>query len=323
MALKPRNVIVGIVALAVWGGAIKMYLDYREANKLEAQKEAARAEARKPKPVVPPKFGPGIGDFETYFNEQHPLSKKIELSRRLALRPPQLAPTTAPGIAPGVTEDSYDIAQQIYRIYVPDNYSPQVPHGIIYYLGYKDTLGYPAPWKQTLDEKHLIFISIRSSIRPEWQHAAAALDAVANLKKQYTIDEKRIYLFDFPDQSGLIGLQMGLGLPDIFTGFVHIDRLNFYRPVPVPGTNQVFRAGLGAAPADLLAAAKNRPQAFVIRPTAAQPGAPNRTELFKAAFEQEGFTKLLMINLTDPEEVHYPNFHGAWLGQTLAFIERQ
>lgn len=321
--MKPRSVVVGIISLALCGFAVKAFMDFRAVQQIEAQKEAARAEARKPAPPPPPpKYGPGKGDFETYFNEQHTLSNKIELSRRLMLRPQQLAPTTGPGLAPGVQEDTYDVSQQIYRIYVPENYTPAVPHGIIYYLAYKDTHGYPAPWKATLDSKHLIFISVRSKVRPDWQHAAAALDAVANLKKQYTIDEKRVYLFAFPDAPGLIGLQMGLGLADIFTGFVHIDRQQFYRPVRVPGMNQMYGASLGAPPADLLTSAKNRPQAFVMRGSPVQPGAPDRSALFKAAFEEEGFSKLMLITLKDPEEVHYPNFHGPWLEQTLAFLER-
>lgn len=319
MKLKPRTILVGVAALAIWGAATKFYLDWQAENR---QAEQRRAERPKSAPAAPPKLGPGIGDFETYFTEQHQLSTKLELTRRLMLRPKQLEPTTHPDIAPGVAEDSCEISKQIYRIYVPENYTAEVPHGIIYYLGYKDTTAMPFPWKPTLDEKHLIFISIRNIIRPDWQHAAAALDAVHNLKKQYTIDPRRVYLYEFP--TGIVGQQMGLGLPDIFTGFVHINRLDHYRSVRVTGQNLAYSPQLGAPSPELLASSKARPHAFVLQDNFyIRPGVPDKRIYFRPALEIDGFTRLLFLNITDPEELHYPNFHGPWLAQVLEFLERE
>lgn len=317
MAIKPRRIVFLILGIGIWAAAVKLYLD---AKSEERREEEARTQRNEP---TPPKFGPGLGNFETYFAEQHPLSNREELMRRLALRPRQLEPTTNPAMAPGVTEDSYDLSRQSYCIYVPENYSAQVPHGVIYYIGYKDTTSMPPRWKETLDERHLIFISIRNCVRPEWQHAAVALDAVHNLKKQYTIDDKRIYLFEFPNNPGLVGLQMGLGLPDVFSGFVHINRLEHYRNVTIAGQGRYFPAQVGMPPPDLLTVSMKKPHAFVLQNNFfVRPNTIDRRSHFQNALRRDGFERVLFIDIADPEHLHYPNFHGPWLAETLEFLER-
>jgi hypothetical protein len=189
-------------------------------------------------------------------------------------------------------------------------------------MGYKEANTHPPEWKQTLDERRLIFISPKTNQRPDWQQAAIALDAIQNLKKQYTIDEKRIYLFDYPDVPGLIGLQMGFALPDVFSGFVHINRLQHFRPVAVPNSRNMYPPSLATPPVSALTVSKTRPHAFVLEDDFfVQPDGIDRRPLFEAGYQRDGFKKLLFINIKDREELHYPNFHGPWLQQVLEFLE--
>jgi hypothetical protein len=263
-----------------------------------------------------PKAGPGKGDFETFFTEHSPLSQRDELTRKLALTPKQL------DAAKDAAAEAYDLSKQIFRIYVPETAPADAPLGVIYYVGYKPTDAYPPQWKQTLDEKRLIFISPRTLPHPDWQQAAVALDAIHNLKKQYVIDEKRVYLFDYPDLPGSIGLQMSFSLADVFSGFAHLNRLQHYRPVPVPSLRSAYPPVLLMPPAALLSVSKTRPHAFVLEDDFfIQPNAPDRRPLFQAAYRRDGFTRLLFIDIHDREELHFPNFHGPWLRQVLEFFE--
>lgn len=307
MTIKPRVkrfILATLTAVcAVLGGPL-LPLDTTVAQ--------SRSNAAQP---AGPKAWPGIGEFDTFFTERSPLSRKDELTRRLVFRPEQTAAMKDPA------GDTYDVTKQSFRIYVPDDYKAGVPHGVIYYLGYKDATQIPSAWKETLKQQHLIYITPRSIARPEWQHAAVALDAIEGLKKQYTIDTKRIYLFEFPDRPGLIGLQMGLGLPDVFTGVVHINRLEHYKAVAIPERRVAYPAALGQPPNDLLAMSKRLPHAFVLQNSvfAAQNGLDKRT-YFEPALKRDGFTQTLFISIADPEELHYPNFRGPWLGQVLEWL---
>jgi hypothetical protein len=297
-------VVVGTAAVAIF------MLDRRAAAPRENAPVVKRVVIADP---PPPRFGPGKGEFDTYFTERDESGTSAELTRRLALQPAQLETMKAPDAA------TYDIAKQIFRIYVPDNYVADVPHGVIYYLGYKETSEIPPPWKQPLNEQHLIFISPKSIARPDWQQAAIALDALTNLKKQYAIDPKRVYLFEYPDRPALVGLQMGLGMADV--GFAHINRLQHYRPVQVPESRNMYAPQLGTPPADLLEKSKSRPHAFVLQDSFfMKDGQPDRRPMLQAALKRDGFPHLLFINIADPEELHYPNFHGPWLGQVLTFL---
>jgi hypothetical protein len=313
MRLKTRGIVVGVLAVVLciaWG---KILLDRHGQAQRQQREEQARIHLAM---LLAPKPGPGKGAFDTFFTETSERSQRDAMTRLLALTPKQIE------AAKGPAADAYDISKQIFHIYVPEAVAAEAPLGVIYYLGYKEANTYPSEWKQTLDEKRLIFISPKSNQRPDWQQAAIALDAIQNLKKEYTIDEKRIYLFDYPDVPGLIGLQMSFALPDIFSGFVHINRLQHFRPVAVPNSRNMYPPTLAPPPASAVAISKTRPHAFVLQDDFfVQPDGTDRRPLFEAAYKRDGFKKLLFINIKDREELHYPNFHGPWLQQVLEFLE--
>jgi hypothetical protein len=317
-----RKVIVGVVALLVWGVAIGVFV-YRRAEDQRAEKR--RSEARVVTPPPKPKLGPGRGEFDTYFDQRHPLSNKPEMMRRLSIRegnPPATRPgqSTPPGYV-AASGDDYDITKEIFHIYVPPGYSEATPHGVIYYLGYKPTSAMPAAWQDTLDRLHLIFITPQASSQPDWQKAAIALDALHNLRKQYSLDEKRLYLFAFPDLPGQVGNQMTFGLADQYTGFVAIYREAYFRPVLTPGSNRYWPPQILPPPRELLATAMTRPYVFVQDPPPPDPQWMDHAKALAGTMIRDGFPRVMEMKLNDREEVHYPNFHGPWLERVIAFLD--
>lgn len=249
------------------------------------------------------------GEFDITFTERSPLSKQADLLKRL-------------GEKPDAAGEDYDLSKNGYKIYLPKNYDPAVPHGIIYYLGYKDTVATPPKWQPIMDRTHLIFISTLSAAQTDWQRAGLALDAVHNLKKRYTIDDKRIYLIGFPQPPGSIPQRTGMAFADLFTGFVHINFLLNYRQVQVPGTRSYFQPRFSIPPGAPMALARQRRYVFIADPgQVPPPGQPDAFGLTISAYEQDGFKNTLRINLADREDAHYPNMSEPWFEKLIAFLD--
>lgn len=132
--------------------------------------------------------GPKTGELDLTFTQRSPLSSPAAMAERLDLKLSDLGA-------------DYDLSQRPFKAYVPSNYDPKVPVGIFVYLGYKDSSDTPPLWDPVLEKHHLIFITPvchsgthYANAVPVWQSVGLAFDAVENLKRQYSIDTKRIYL---------------------------------------------------------------------------------------------------------------------------------
>ena len=132
------------------------------------------------------------GELDLAFTERSPLSTQEEIARRLKANP----------------DKDYDLSTLPFKAYVPTNYDPTVRHGLIVYLGYKDTVSSPPLWHPPLEKYHVIFISpvchtgdhYAPSV-PLSQTFGLTLDAVYNCKKKYNIDDHRVYLMSWNNDS--------------------------------------------------------------------------------------------------------------------------
>jgi hypothetical protein len=248
---------------------------------------------------------PKTGEIDLIFSERSPLSAPREVARRLSLKENEVSP-------------DYDLAQLPFKAYVPMNYEPATPVGIFVYLGYKNTVATPPAWHPVLEKSHLIFISPVCHSGPEyapsvplWETMGLALDAVHNLKKQYHVDPKRIYLMSWNDES----TRIALATADVCTGFVVAMDSSWCRKMTLPN-GMWYSPKWGSPPSSLFTAATERPFFFI------EDEINDLAKLKMATMRRDGFQATAdVLSLT--EDLHYPNFKAEWFDQkVLPYLDK-
>jgi hypothetical protein len=249
------------------------------------------------------------GDFDVTFTERSPLSAMGEIARRLRLKDAEMG-------------DDYDLSKRPFKALVPTNYDATVPCGLIVYLGYKDSTATPANWKPVMEKSHLIFITPvchsgleRGPSVPAWESMGLALDAVHNLKKQYAIDDRRVYLMDW----GVNGTLVALAASDVFRGFIVGYDQDWWQPVLKPdGT--YFVPAFVLPPRTVYLSAKEHP--FFLFDD--QSDEDQREVALKAsAMKVEGFEHVMQVGLSAYGDAHYPNLRVEWFEQqALPFLDQ-
>jgi len=144
------------------------------------------------------------GLLKLTFTERSPLSRLDQLSNRTGDGFERLTPSE-------VALAEYDLAKESFDVFVPPDYQPDVPHGLLVWVGVTE---YSPEWLDVLPRHRMIFITAAGGVKfPK----GLSLDAVHNMKKRYNIDESRIYVFGF-SASGAFGVEMLRNFPDVFHG---------------------------------------------------------------------------------------------------------
>ncbi|HTW95679.1 MAG TPA: tetratricopeptide repeat protein [Tepidisphaeraceae bacterium] len=255
-----------------------------------------------------PAAGLKTGAFDVKFAQRSPLSGQAELGRRMKLT------LAAMG-------KDYDLSSRLFKIYVPTNYDAATPCGLIVYLGYKDSVSTPPLWDELLNEHHLIFITpvCHSGNQypngvPMWQSVGLALDAVYNLKKEYAIDPKRIYLMDFNNFATL----EALATADVFTGSVIIYDLSYYHRLVMSNGEYYIEPTFALPPAPLTEMARREPMFFADTGDASY---DEQMALKIRTMREDGFAHLMEMTLNNMGDVHYPMFKAEWFEEkALPFL---
>src|SRR5271155_207218 len=87
-----------------------------------------------PAPATPPATLAKTGEFYRSFTFRDHLSAPSQIAARLKLDEKEMG-------------GDYNLSDRPFWIYVPSNYDPATPYGIIVYLGYKDSLSTPPLWQ--------------------------------------------------------------------------------------------------------------------------------------------------------------------------------
>ena len=250
------------------------------------------------------------GEIDLTFTERSPLSTPAELKRRLVPRADE-------------ADANYDLSKCPFKAYVPTNYDPKTPVGIIVYLGYKDTTATPEPWQPVLEKSHLIFISSvahhgdhYSPSVPLAQAVGLAMDAIYNLKKLYAIDEKRIYEMSLTDG----GPRAMFALSDMCSGFIVGFDTEYYSPLAI-AENKFFPPTMHQPPSELKSRVMRLPIFF-----ADGDGDSGReweaAMLRLNAMKGTGFSHVMLAKLSLEDDVHYPNLKAEWFEQqALPFLD--
>jgi hypothetical protein len=260
-------------------------------------------------PASQPSAPAKTGKFDVTFTERSPLSRRPELARRLNLQEAGMG-------------DDYDLAHQPFKVFVPTNYDPKVACGVIVYLGYKDTAETPAAWEPVLEKSHLIFISPVSHSGPtnppavqRWQSAGLALDAIYNLKKQYNIDDRRIYQMGW----NVGAMELTLATSDVFTGYINAFDQSWGVAIAA-GNGGNYPSMYRNPPGILYSGAKSHPFVLI---ASENPDFVKQITLKVGAMKGDGFDHVMQLSLSPTDDLHYPNMKADWFdGKALPFLDQ-
>jgi len=236
------------------------------------------------------------GAFAITFTDRSPLSERSKLWDRLADK----------DVGP-----EYNLQNQPFMIYVPNDFSQDKPLGLVVYMSYDPARQTPATLQPIFDNRRLIFIVAEKGNLSLLEETGLSIDAVYNLKRRYPIDDKRAFLMG----SGWIE-DAGMATPDIFAGDVWIWNTGYWRNVPV-GHNQYYQ-GIGHPPSpEMLTLAKRRPHVFGFETDNYNDGVRS---LIPGAMTHDGFDHMLTAIIAG-DDVSYPNLKPEWFEKMLDMLE--
>jgi predicted esterase len=163
---------------------------------------------------------PQSGAFHATFTEQDPRSPIQAQHARHRI---------------GVTDlQKYVLANESFEVYVPDDYDPATPYGILVWVNAGDSGRIPRGWDAVVKQHKLIFIGANQSgnRRGVAVRFGLAMDGVHNLKQKYNIDDARIYVTGVSG-GGKVASMLGVLYPDVFQGAVPIVGVSYFHGVPL------------------------------------------------------------------------------------------
>jgi hypothetical protein len=116
-----------------------------------------------------------------------------------------------------------DSEQVQWRVYVPRNYDPQLPPGVLVFISSIDWGGIPEEWRPVMEKKNLIWISASGagSSAPVEQRMVKAIIAPRAVDHDYRIDESRVYIAGFAD-GGQVANLVQSAEPGVFKGGIYM-----------------------------------------------------------------------------------------------------
>ena len=117
-----------------------------------------------------------------------------------------------------------------WSVYVPDQYSPSSPPGVIVFVPSLSSGGLPDSWRALMDEKNLIWMGPRvaGASEPSNERVLKAMLAPFAIADRYTVNSARIYVAGYSD-GGQIANVVQASDPGMFRGGLYICGALFWR----------------------------------------------------------------------------------------------
>jgi predicted peptidase len=132
--------------------------------------------------------------------------------------------------APYRAPATYELGNEAFDVFVPATYEANSPHGLVVYLS---AAGEPfsREWLDVIRRHRLIWVSpvYRGESGSTPCRCGLALDVVHNMKRQYAIDEKRVYVAGY-SAGATVASRLVRGRPDVFRGGLFLMGGPFYAP---------------------------------------------------------------------------------------------
>ncbi len=181
---------------------------------------------------------PKTGNFEVKFDESSELSSPYMILKRTDVN------FDVPRNISKLKKPAYDIRKMSFQVYVPKDYKPWQPYGLMVYVAPGDGGRIPGSWRQAMEELKMIWIGADNSGNEKdvlLLRVPLAVDAHHNMTKRYNIDPDRVYASGLSG-GGRVVSHLAPAFPDIFTGAISICGVNYWENLPV-GNNRFVPAG--------------------------------------------------------------------------------
>lgn len=234
------------------------------------------------------------GVFQKRFDSASPLASKTSLDERL--KPPA-----------NFYSSELDIGKEDFDIYVPEDYQPGKPFGLLVWINSGDCGLTPNEWYATFKKYHIICIggAKTGKDRTRADRIRIALAAYQNMKTLYTLDDERIYIAGFAG-GAKIAAELGLAFGDVFRGGVYICGAAPYKAA-TPAAQTAYETARG----------RNR-YVFIT----GQNDATYRKEVvdaYKLGYEKAGFK---YSTLLDQPGMGHVNPNAEFFEKAVAFLEK-
>lgn len=114
---------------------------------------------------------------------------------------------------------NYKASEESMDVYVPKHYDGSKPFGVHIFVSSGDGAMLPGGYHQVLDSHDMIMASAKKSGNKQqiFRRIALALDALATIKKEYKIDDAKVYIGGYSGGSS-IALRSQVMYPEIWKG---------------------------------------------------------------------------------------------------------
>ncbi len=127
-----------------------------------------------------------------------------------------------------------------YQLYVPRNYDPEKPAGLVVFIGTKTYGGTPRKWNDVLIDSNLISVGANDTGNdaPVAERMMKAMLAPQFVARTYKIDPERVYIVGYSDGSKT-AMRVAVAQPEVFKGGVYIAGAVFWGDKQPPKLEQV------------------------------------------------------------------------------------
>jgi hypothetical protein len=174
-------------------------------------------------PVEPVAFdGTRTGGYATVFTERSPLGTVAAVTERFRVQPAN-------------PPEDYVLADETFRVYVPEAYDGSEAYGLLVWINAGPTGRPPEHYLPVLDTHKLIWVGADNSGNPRsfWHRAGLALDGRRNILREYNIDRMRVYVSGISG-GGRCASRIGPTYAELFAGAYPIIGADFFKRIPHP-----------------------------------------------------------------------------------------
>ena len=135
------------------------------------------------------------------------------------------------------TYTPYDITRETFDVYVPEGYDGREDFGVMVWMSGGEP---PEEWRAVLDQLKVMWVAPNgvTSGRDDYENYGLAIDALANLVRQYDEVDKKRLMIGGEGYGGQIAMRMGIAYSDTFNGSMTVGAVDFFRRVQVPDDNR-------------------------------------------------------------------------------------
>jgi predicted esterase len=248
------------------------------------------------------------GQFQAVFHERDAQSALSNIVKRMDEKADKKDARALP----------YKIEEETYSAYVPADYKPDTPYGLVVWVNAQDGGGMRDDWKPVMDKYKLIWVGANKSGNDQGlflRRIPLALDAVYNMTKRYNISSNRTYIAGYSG-GGRTASRMAMHYPDVFAGGVFVDGVDYWETIPETNTRSTWTPGMTKPKPRCLAMANQRGR-YVLLTGDKDMNLVQTGDYYKQGYKKK-FRHVLYLQVPGMEHTTPP---PEWWEKAIVFLE--